>query len=78
MKPQKLDKSILKLWYIRAAIPFFAIAFIVIFLCFMVYRILYYKTSGYELTEKEIKCNRGVLFRKRSVVDYRKVHYDAP
>lgn len=59
---------------IIAAIPFFAIAFIVIFLCFIVYRIMYYKTSGYELTEKEIKCNRGVLFRKRSVVDYRKVH----
>ena len=59
---------------IVAAIPFFAIAFIVIYLCFIVYRIMYYKTSGYELTEKEIKCNRGVLFRKRSVLDYRKVH----
>ena len=59
---------------IVAAIPIFAIAFVVIYLCFTVYRIMYYKTSGYELTEKEIKCNRGVLFRKRSVLDYRKVH----
>ncbi len=59
---------------IIVAIPIFAIAFIVIYLCFIVYRILYYKTSGYELTEKEIKCNRGVLFRKRSVLDYKKVH----
>ena len=59
---------------IIAAIPIFAIAFIAIYLCFTVYRILYYKTSGYELTEKEIKCNRGVLFRKRSVLDYKKVH----
>ena len=59
---------------IIAAIPIFAIAFIVIYLCFIAYRILYYKTSGYELTEKEIKCNRGVLFRKRSVLDYKKVH----
>jgi len=59
---------------IIAAIPVFAIAFIVIYLCFVAYRILYYKTSGYELTEKEIKCNRGVLFRKRSVLDYKKVH----
>jgi len=57
-----------------AAIPFFVIGFAIVYLCFIVYRILYYKTSGYELTENEIKCNRGVLFRKRSVLDYRKVH----
>ena len=59
---------------IKAAIPFFVIGFAVVYLCFIVYRILYYKTSGYELTEKEIKCNRGVLLRKRSVLDYKKVH----
>ncbi len=59
---------------IKAAIPFFVIGFAVVYLCFIVYRILYYKTSGYELTENEIKCNRGVLFRKRSVLDYKKVH----
>ncbi len=59
---------------IIAAIPIFVIAFVVIYLCFIAYRILYYKTSGYELTEKEIKCNRGVLFRKRSVLDYKKIH----
>ncbi len=59
---------------IIAALPIFVIAFIVVYLCLTAYRILYYKTSGYELTEKEIKCNRGVLFRKRSVLDYKKVH----
>ncbi len=59
---------------IIAAIPVFVIVFIVVYLCLVAYRILYYKTSGYELTEKEIKCNRGVLFRKRSVLDYKKVH----
>lgn len=57
-----------------AALPYLAIAMIVIYLCFVVYRILYYKNSGYELTETEIKCNRGVLFRKRSVLDYKKIH----
>lgn len=57
-----------------AAIPFFVIGFAVIYLCFIVYRILYYKTSGYELTETEIKCSTGVLFRKRSILDYKKVH----
>ena len=59
---------------IAAATPVFVIAFIVIYLCFIAYRILYCKTSGYELTETEIKCNRGVLFRKRSVLEYRKIH----
>ncbi len=59
---------------IIAKLPVFVIAFAVIYLCFIVYRIMYYKTSGYELTETEIKCNRGVLFRKRSVLDYKKVH----
>ena len=68
-----LDESA-KVDDIIAAIPFFVIGFVVIYLCFVAYRILYYKTSGYELTETEIQCNRGVFFRKRSVLDYRKVH----
>ena len=59
---------------IKAAIPFFVIGFAVVYICFVVYRILYYKTSGYELTDNELKCNRGVLFRKRSVLEYKKVH----
>ena len=59
---------------ILSAIPFFAIALLVIYLCFVAYRIAYYKTSGYELTEKEIKCKRGVFFTKRSVLDYKKIH----
>ena len=59
---------------ISAAIPFFVVGYIVIFMCFVAYRILFYRTSGYELTDKEIKCNRGVLFRKRSVLEYKKVH----
>ena len=59
---------------IAAATPIFAIAFSVIYLCFVTYRILYYKTSGYELKENEIKCKRGVFFRKRSLLEYKKVH----
>ena len=57
-----------------AVIPFFAIALLVIYLCFVIYRVAYYKTSGYELTETEIKCQRGVLFKKRSVLEYKKIH----
>ena len=56
------------------AVPLFAISFAVVYICFVIYRILYYRSSGYELTENEIKCNRGVLFRKRSVLDYKKMH----
>ncbi len=59
---------------VAAAIPFFIIGFFLVYLCFIVYRILYFKTSGYELSKNEIKCNRGVLFRKRSVLEYKKVH----
>ena len=59
---------------IIAAIPFLAVAFTVLYLCFILYRIFYYRTSGYELAEKEIKCNRGVFFKKRSVLDYTKIH----
>ncbi len=59
---------------ILAAIPFFAMAFIITYLCFIAYRIVYYMTSGYELTEKEIKCCRGVLFKKSSVLEYTNIH----
>ena len=59
---------------VRAAIPFFVIAFAVIYISLITYRILYYRASGYELTGKEIKCNRGVFFKKRSVLDYTKIH----
>ena len=59
---------------IAAVAPILFTAFILIYLCFIAYRILYYRASGYELTDKEIKCNRGVFFKKRSVLDYKKVH----
>jgi putative membrane protein len=56
------------------AIPVLLVAFAVIYLCFVSYRILYYRSSGYELTENEIKCKRGVFFRKRSLLEYKKIH----
>ena len=59
---------------VKAAIPLFVIGFVLIYLCFFVYRVLYYRTSGYEMTENEIRCQRGVLFKKRSLLEYRKVH----
>lgn len=56
------------------ALPYFVIAFIIIYALFIVYRIIFYKTSGYSLTEKEIMCKQGVLFRKKSVLEYGKIH----
>ena len=58
----------------KVAIPLFAVGFAVVYLCFIVCRILYYHTSGYLLAETEIKCKRGVLFRKSSVLEYQRVH----
>lgn len=59
---------------ILGILPIVAIVFAVVYLCFIVYRILYYKTSGYELTQTEIKCNRGVFVRKRSILECKKIH----
>jgi len=59
---------------IARVLPFLVATFVILYLCSIAYRIIYYKISGYELTEKEIKCNRGVFFRKRSVLDYTKIH----
>lgn len=55
-------------------IPWMVAAWVVIYALFLTYRILYYRTSGYELTEREIKCKRGVLFKKNSMLDYQKIH----
>ena len=51
-----------------------AILSIVIYIFFITYRILYYNASGYLLAEKQIECNRGVVFKKRSVLDYSKIN----
>lgn len=40
----------------------------------LIYSILYYNKSGYELKEKEIYCTRGVLFKKQSILEYSKIH----
>ena len=59
---------------ITAAIPFFVIAFAVVYLCFIAYRVLYYRASGYELTENEIICKKGVFIKKRSIIEYNRIH----
>ena len=40
---------------------------IFVYIVLTIYSIFYYKTSAYELTEKEIICRRGFLFKKKSI-----------
>ncbi len=48
--------------------------FLVAYIVKTVYNIFYYKTSGYELKDNEIVCKRGVFFRKKSILEYAKIH----
>lgn len=55
-------------------IPYLIAGFAVLYAGFIVYRILYVRLSGYELAEGEIRCRRGVLFRKKSLLEYKKIN----
>lgn len=43
-------------------------------LVIIVRAILYVNTSGYELREKEIYCKRGIIFKKNSILEYKRIH----
>lgn len=47
---------------------------LVAYVVIVIYSIIYYFKTGYELKEKEIYCTRGVLFKKQSILDYSKIH----
>lgn len=55
-------------------VPFFVIGILVVYCALIVYRVLYLRTASYTLTDGEIRVSRGVLFRKNSIVDYKKMH----
>lgn len=57
-----------------SVVPYFAVLFAILYAGFILYRVLYYRSSGYGLTEREIVCKRGVFFKKNSVLEYRKIH----
>jgi uncharacterized membrane protein YdbT with pleckstrin-like domain len=44
------------------------------YIILILYRVLYLRTSGYALSENEIRVRRGVFFRKNSVLEYRRMH----
>ena len=50
------------------------ISSVIAYIILIIYNILYYKLSSYELKENEIVCVRGVLFKKKSIVEYKKIH----
>ena len=57
-----------------AAIPYVIIVFVALYAIVTVYRILYQRTSGYALTESDIRCKRGVLYRKNSILEYTRIN----
>lgn len=64
-----IEPEIFQLAFIMALV-----AIIVSYALLSVYQFLYYKCSGYELRENEIVCVKGVLFKKKSIVEYKKIH----
>lgn len=50
------------------------IVFAVVYVSSVILAWFFVKTSGYELTKNEIKCKRGVFFRKTSSLEYAKIH----
>ncbi len=56
------------------AIPFFILGALLVYGLMILYQVLYLRTSGYALTENEIRVRRGVFFRKNSILEYRRMH----
>lgn len=62
------------LGYNFEALPFLVGGLVSIYAAFILYRCLYYRTSEYQLTDTEIICRRGVIFRKRSLIECSRIH----
>lgn len=46
----------------------------VVFVFYIIYGILFYHLSGYEIKENQIVCKRGVIFKKKSILDFSKIN----
>ena len=57
-----------------ALLPFFIVGALVVYGVMILYRVLYLRTASYTLLDGEIRVTRGVLFRKNSVLEYKKMH----
>lgn len=69
VETEKINSTLIKLFIIIGLG-----IYILIYLILGIYSILYYKTSSYELGNKEVICKRGVLFKKKSIIEYHKIH----
>lgn len=69
--PEEVEASpeVLRFAYIAAFLVTIA-SYIIL----AIYQVLYYKCSGYELNDNEIICVKGVLFKKKSILEYKKIH----
>lgn len=50
------------------------IAYFVLYIVLTIFSYLYYKLSGYEINEKQVIVKRGVLFKRRTVIDLENIH----
>ena len=50
------------------------IAFIVVLVIMYIYNVLFYKCSGYELTDEYIMLKKGVVFKKKKMLRYDKIN----
>lgn len=48
--------------------------FVVIYMFLAIYNIIFFKISTYEIKDNEIICKKGVLVRKKSFLEYDKIH----
>ena len=46
----------------------------VVFVFYIIYGILFYHLSGYEIKENQIICKRGVIFKKKSILNFSKIN----
>lgn len=52
----------------------YIVSVLVLYLVLTIYAYLYYRFSQYELTDTGIVETKGVLFKKKSILEYKKIH----
>ncbi len=55
-------------------LPYALIALFIVSIITVVYSTLYYQASGYSISNEEIKCQRGVIFKKTSIIKREKIN----
>ncbi len=58
----------------KTAILITAVLSAVIYAALIIYHYFYYKTSEYEFGETAVTCKRGVLIKRITILEYKKIH----